>query len=569
MRIYFYSPLLFIFFFTFFSCGKKKSPIARPFPVYYDFEADTSRLEKENPLIKKSVEMNGKTETSQDTVDWKNELALFINSDINKPQFKDSYLVDTLNTDSSVIIRFSANEDNLAVRLVEYRFRGKRLQEIFIRNEMSNIFTESYYELHYFPNVKYQITGRQSVPFFYDESFSVEGIFPADTKGMWRAALTVNKEGKTLEIPFLFRITNAGGNSSAEIYNAEEVIYCNEVSLTRDSLRIRMPVFDSELKAIFINDSLVNGAWYNYSKGPGYIVPFYAEKGKRHRFAVNSDSGKPGTKISGKWETDFNPGTKKHYKAVGIFNAHDQKVTGTFLTETGDYRFLDGNFTGDSLFLSCFDGSHAFLFMAAMDKDEKLSGTFWSGNHSQESFVARRNNKAALAHPDSLTFLKPGYDRISFSFPDLDSNLVSVTDPRYQNKVVIIQILGSWCPNCLDETVFLTGLYNKYHKDSLEIIGLAFERSSDFVVAKKAVERFKQQLNAPYPILIAGTASTAKANEALPMLNKVMSFPTTIFINRGGEVRKIHTGFYGPGTGEYYWKFHSETTTFIEKLLGE
>ena len=58
----------------------------------------------------------------------------------------------------------------------------------------------------------------------------------------------------------------------------------------------------------------------------------------------------------------------------------DGRVTGTFLTETGDYRYLEGVVDGDSLKLSCFDGSHAFLFHAALDQDS-FRGRFWSGTH--------------------------------------------------------------------------------------------------------------------------------------------------------------------------------------------
>jgi hypothetical protein len=53
------------------------------------------------------------------------------------------------------------------------------------------------------------------------------------------------------------------------------------------------------------------------------------------------------------------------------------------------------------------------------------------------------------------------------------------------------------------------------------------------------------------------------------MLNKIISFPTTIIIDKKGIVRQIHTGFSGPGTGEYYNKFVEEFTRFMEKLEKE
>jgi hypothetical protein len=61
----------------------------------------------------------------------------------------------------------------------------------------------------------------------------------------------------------------------------------------------------------------------------------------------------------------------------------------------------------------------------------------------------------------------------------------------------------------------------------------------------------------------------AEAAKTLPMLNKVLSFPTTIFIDRKGIVRQIHTGFSGPGTGIYYDEFVSDFNAFTEKLILE
>jgi len=53
------------------------------------------------------------------------------------------------------------------------------------------------------------------------------------------------------------------------------------------------------------------------------------------------------------------------------------------------------------------------------------------------------------------------------------------------------------------------------------------------------------------------------------MLNKVVSYPTTIFIDKKGKVRKIHTGFNGPATGDKYIAFKEDFESFVEMLLGE
>jgi hypothetical protein len=51
------------------------------------------------------------------------------------------------------------------------------------------------------------------------------------------------------------------------------------------------------------------------------------------------------------------------------------------------------------------------------------------------------------------------------------------------------------------------------------------------------------------------------------MLTEVMSFPTAIYLDRNNEVQKIYSGFYGPGTGEYYIDYTDKTDAFISDLL--
>jgi thiol-disulfide isomerase/thioredoxin len=146
---------------------------------------------------------------------------------------------------------------------------------------------------------------------------------------------------------------------------------------------------------------------------------------------------------------------------------------------------------------------------------------------------------------------------------------VNFPSEKYKNKVTIIQIMGTWCPNCMDETKVLSDFYNKYNSRGMEVIGLAFETTSDFEKASKDVSNHKKHFNAQYEFLIAGQSGTKNASAALPMLNQVMSFPTTIFIDKKGVVRKISTGFYGPSTGSYYSRYIEQTSDFIEKLLVE
>jgi hypothetical protein len=72
-----------------------------------------------------------------------------------------------------------------------------------------------------------------------------------------------------------------------------------------------------------------------------------------------------------------------------------------------------------------------------------------------------------------------------------------------------------------------------------------------------------------YPVLLGGYNRDQHPKDVFPMLDKIMSYPTTIFLDKNDHVRKIHTGFYGPGTGKYYEEYKNKTESFIEGLLKE
>lgn len=381
-------------------------------------------------------------------------------------------------------------------------------------------------------------------------------------KGTWLAELIV-QDNEVL--PFNFSIKeDKNGALSIEIYNAAEVIQFGKVETKGDSIYIRSSVFEGYIAGTFSKNH-ITGSFIKESLDR--VVPFNAVFGEEKRFR----GGKaPKSNISGIWETEFSRNTEDFYMAKGIFVQEEDIVTGTFRTTTGDYRFLEGVMYGDSLKLSAFDGAHAFLFTAKVT-DSTLNGVFYSGNHFKEPFGAVRNEVFELPDTDSLTFLKPGFDKLAFSFPDLEGKSVSLSDDRFKDKVVIVQVMGTWCPNCLDETKFLVNYLNNTKNDQLEVVALAFEYAKTKEKAIKSINRLKEAIVVPYPILLAqyGSSSKSKAADKLPMLNHVLSYPTTIFIDKKGQVRKIHTGFNGPATGEKYEVFKKEFDSFIKELTAE
>ncbi|MCF8276903.1 MAG: redoxin domain-containing protein [Flavobacteriales bacterium] len=378
--------------------------------------------------------------------------------------------------------------------------------------------------------------------------------------GTWRFTLDIGEE----QVPFQAEIVDEKGKLQFYAINGKERILADQFETKNDSVFIRLPIFNTALIGKYDGEHIL-GNYFDYSRKDDYRIPFVASKKFESRFKISKP---PIADPTGKWRVEFSPGSDNEYLALGIFEQDGDRAFGTFLTTTGDYRYLDGNISGDSLLLSCFDGSHVFLFKARIDGN-KIDGDFWSGIHWQENWVGTWDDTYELPDPTSLTFIKPGYSGLEFSFRNMQGETVSLDDDRYKGKVVIVQIMGSWCPNCMDETAYLVSLYNKFHQQGLEVISLAFEKSDNEETNIRSLARLKEHFNVPYEILLAGKASKTEASQKLPMLNQVLSFPTGIFLDRKGKVRRIHTGFSGPGTGEYYHEFVEETDQFVTQLLVE
>jgi thiol-disulfide isomerase/thioredoxin len=384
--------------------------------------------------------------------------------------------------------------------------------------------------------------------------------------GIWRGALKNSSGG---ELPFNFDVENVAGHQQLSIINGAERFKVTDVKTKGDSVFIHMPLFNSEFRLKQENGGL-KGQWIKHSGDKESAMEFTAEPNTAWRFF--KEPKKPAFNVSGNWAAVFDKGTSKEDNLVGVFKQTGSKLTGTFLSTTGDYRYLEGTVSGNQLYLSCFDGGHAYLFIATV-KDSKtiIDGKQYAGLSGQDKWEAVKDANAKLPDAYSLTALKPGYKKIAFTFKDLNGNNVSLTDNRFKNKVVIVQILGSWCPNCMDETNFFTsGYYQKYHSKGVEVIGLAYERTSNFAQSQKTLQQLKTHFNVPYPLLITGyTPGNGDPEKSLPMLAEFKGFPTTIIIDKKGDVRKIHTGFSGPGTGIYYTQFKNEFDGLTDKLLAE
>jgi thiol-disulfide isomerase/thioredoxin len=402
---------------------------------------------------------------------------------------------------------------------------------------------------------------------------------PVLTPGPWRGVLAIQGQ----EIPFLFEVKTEADKPVVYLINkglnGEERLRCEDIKSAGDSTTIRLHAFDAALVVRADGQGKLKGTWVKYDSQTPYRVPVTATAGAQELFSAVKSTEKAGS-FGGTWRATFRD-SDKSYPATGVFTQQGTLLKGTFLTTTGDYRYLSGQVSGQDIKLSTFDGSHAFLFTAHNGPKEPIDitkeyapntlfGDFYSGKSGHETWTAVPDPKAKLPDADTLVYLKKGESRLNFKFPNvLEGGSISPTDPKYRGKVVVLQILGSWCPNCMDETNFLAPWYEKNKARGVEVIGLGYERSSDYAVAAPKLRNMRERFNIGYDVAFAGVSNKDSVAKSLPQLAKFLAFPTTIFLDKKGNVRKIHTGFAGPGTGTYYQEEIAGIEREVNKLLKE
>ena len=386
---------------------------------------------------------------------------------------------------------------------------------------------------------------------------------PGVKLGSYRAVLTLPNG----ELPFGLDLVKEGPDTVGFLLNGAERLRLSEVKITGSHLEIAMPGYENHLTADATGDHLAGEVFLDKLAGKNQHIPLQAQLGQSYRFFETPASDN--ADVSGRWAVNFVEDAGKTEVAVGEFTQSHDAVTGTFLTDTGDHRYLAGQIKGDELYLSTFDGAHVFLYKAKVGADGTLNGDFWSGLAYHEKWSGKRDANAALPDAYSLTAMRGTSKQFDFSFPDLAGNTVTSNDPKFKGKVLIVALAGSWCPNCHDEAAFLSPLYKEYRGKGLEIVSLQFEHFGDFPHAAAATQRFRQHYDIQYTTLIAGISDKDDAAKKLPALDRVYAFPTTLFVDRKGNVRKIHTGFSGPATGEHYTQFVAEVQATLDQLLAE
>ena len=254
------------------------------------------------------------------------------------------------------------------------------------------------------------------------------------------------------------------------------------------------------------------------------------------------------TPIAGSWDVWFGDQIAPKNDSPDAqldLRSFENKVYGTMRTPTGDYRYLSGSFDGTDLTLQTFDGAHLFFFDATYDGVRWINGHFYSGVHYHTSWSTRpatpRQTNVALNE------LNPRKDSLLVRFIEPGGRLSQRSLVPEKGCVTVVDILGTWCPNCMDEVRLL----NTLSSAKIDRLSVAFERPESTADAYARLNAFRSEMGVGWEIVLGGRANKKDAADAFPFLDNVVSFPTTLFIQNDGTVH-VHSGFNGPATGLQY-----------------
>lgn len=385
-------------------------------------------------------------------------------------------------------------------------------------------------------------------------------------QGVWRGVFKVSET----EVPFNFELQGTSPeNAVFTLLNGSRRDDFHVERLGEDSLFIKMNTYDAALFAKIESEGKLSGEYRSLVPGlRGNALPFTAEEGKSFRFVEPGKDVQPKANLTGKWELQSFSKEDVPNK-VAILKQEGNKLTGVILQVTGDSRELEGTVQGDEFYLSGFTGPSPKIYKGKINEDGTLSGQIGQGIYDNVKFVGVKDEAAELPDPYQLTYLKDGHKTIDFTFPDLEGKAVSLKDEKYRGKVVIVEFIGTWCPNCTDQTIFLSPWFNENKDKGVEAIAIGFEQKDDLEYAKYTLGKLRDKYDIQYDILFGGLADKRSVGEKIPALNKFIAYPTTIIIDRKGEVREIYTGYTGTVTGKYYQDYEKRFKELLGELLAE
>jgi peroxiredoxin len=380
-------------------------------------------------------------------------------------------------------------------------------------------------------------------------------LMAQELSGTWMGSVEVNG----VEIPFRLELAGDGADVKGSFFNGAEKVTSNSGSFQGGKLVLNFPYLATTLEAAWKDGQLEGKYGREGREYPFKGRPYAAPKAGAGADAVPA--------IAGVWEVPVT--SSKGEKAWWfVVRQSGPEVSAAILRVDGDTGSLEGEYRNGKFVLSHFSGARPALLEVTPQAD----GTLELLQNGKKKMTAVRSAEARSeglpepTDPAQHTSVKDPAEPFHFSAPDLNGKVVSDQDARFRNKVVIVAISGSWCPNCHDEAPFLAELYRKYRSQGLEIVSLSFEEA-DQLKNPVRLRAFIEKYGIEYPVLLAG--ETGELHAKLPQAVNLDSWPTTFFLGRDGRVRKVHAGFAAAASGPFHAQMKEEITSLVESLLGE
>lgn len=371
--------------------------------------------------------------------------------------------------------------------------------------------------------------------------------------GKWRFEM----KSTYATIPFVIQFKFLGKKLTATLLNGKELIPLSGIEVKKDTIKIPLQHYESALELNVLNKETLRGEFVRYNKNPEIRMPVDGKKGSE-RYSGTYD--KPRAQFDGEWAVTLTEEDGKEAKGVVLFEQKGNKLNGTIMSPTGDYRYFEGFVSGELFEAASFDGVYNYVFKGRVENNS-IEGSILANWMTKVKGV--KDARAALPDPYAQTQL----DKLSFTFPDINGKKVSLSDPKFKGKPVLVSFYGTWCPNCVDEMNYLIPWYKENNKRGVEIVALAFERSLTQPEARMQLTKVVKKTKIPFTVLLAGSTPEDKPMDKIPGLKNFISFPTMVFLNKNHEVKKIHAGFTGPSTGKFYEEWKKEFNHEVDELL--
>lgn len=373
--------------------------------------------------------------------------------------------------------------------------------------------------------------------------------------GLWSGE--ARRDG--LEVRVALQLDEAGGAVRGAFFNGEERVTSTAGRLDGQRLTLEFAHYATRLEGT-LEDGVLRASYATRS-GP------WTFELRRQRAAPAYARGAPD--ISGLWTLPVD--SKKGERAYRfIVRQRGPQVSAAILRVDGDTGLLTGGWDGSRFRLDHFDGARAYVLAIVPRADGRLELALQSP-YGPQAFTAVRPREAGAAGVAPSDFArhtrwKDPAQPFAFSATDLAGRAVTQRDPRFAGKVLVVNVTGSWCPNCHDEAPFLAELYRRYRGLGLEVVALSFEEAEQLADPAR-LKAFVAKYGIDYTYLVAG--EPAQVGEKIPGAENLNAWPTTFFVGRDGLVRGSHTGFAAPASGEFHRQLRREFEATVEKLLAE